>query len=255
MSMLINHQLAAILDDLLNVGDFRDYAPNGLQVEGRREIRKIVGAVSASLDVIQKAQSLQADALLVHHGYFWKGEDPCLIGMKKKRLQALLRDDINLYAYHLPLDCSVSFGNNSRLADVLNFDVTDTITIGGNANLLWFGTWSESTDAKALKEHLAIKLERQPQHISPPSNKSINKIAWCTGAAQDYIEKAVELGADAFISGEVSERTYYQAQENDVHYFACGHHATERFGIQALCSYLAREYQLDYQFIDSQNPV
>jgi dinuclear metal center YbgI/SA1388 family protein len=253
--MLTNVQLESILDELLFSSSFKDYAPNGLQVEGKREIRRLAGAVTASLDVIKKAQEFNADALLVHHGYFWKGESPLIKGMKKKRLQLLLNQDINLYAYHLPLDCSISFGNNAKLGEVFDFCVKETVSVDGINNLLWFGTWPQSSEPNDLLLHIEKCLDRKPQHIIPPSNKAIKTIAWCSGAAQDYIENAAYLGADAFISGEISERTFYQANENDIHFFSCGHHATERFGIQSLCDYLVNEYQLEYQFFDSKNPV
>lgn len=242
-------------DDLLQVTNVKDYCPNGLQVEGCSVVNKIVCAVTASEGVIEQAIAAKADMLLVHHGYFWKGEDPVVVGMKRKRLQLLLANNISLLAYHLPLDVHQTLGNNVMLAQRLGFDVTTFFDVPGNASLGVISELVQPHTAKEMALHLQATLLRQPLHISAQSNKPIKKVAWITGAAQDYIDVAKEHGCDAFISGEVSERTYYAAKELDIHYFAAGHHATERYGVQALAERLSNEFGLTHVFIDVDNPV
>lgn len=243
------------INQLLRVEQFKDYAPNGLQIEGVDDIHSICTAVTASESVIDKAIQLKADALLVHHGYFWKGETPEIVGMKKRRIQKLLSHDINLFAYHLPLDCHKEFGNNACLAKILNLNVLESFEINGNPDLLWFGTLGKEISVETFAFHISQQLGRSPLLVKALKNQSVNKVAWCSGGAQDLIEQAVSLGADAYISGEISERTYYQAQEMNIHYFAAGHHATERYGIQALGDYLSERFGLKHHFIDSANPV
>ena len=246
--------LAAYLQDFLSCDQFRDYAPNGLQVEGRDRVQRLCTAVTASQEVIQQAIAHQADALLVHHGYFWKGEPPELVGMKRARLAALLKHDVNLFAYHLPLDCHPELGNNACFGQVLGAESVRTHSVGGVQRLLWSGDLDQPLSAKALTALLQQALQRAPQVISP-HHRPIQRIAWCTGGAQDYLVDAAALGVDAFCSGEISERTYYQAMELGLHYFACGHHATERGGIQALGQHLAEVFELEHWFLDSDNPV
>lgn len=250
--MLIK-QLVSILNDLLQLSQFRDYAPNGLQVSGREQIKRVATAVTADLTSIEQAIDWQADVLLVHHGYFWKGEEPVITGIKKKRLQLLLNHDINLLGYHLPLDCHQTLGNNAQLAKLLKVDSIQTHDASGQPNLLWQGKLSKAYRVDEFSQFLTETFQRSPLHCSA-DNANIQTLAWCSGAAQDVIEQAVTLGVDAFISGEVSERTFYQAKEYGIHYFACGHHATERYGVQALGQYLAENYQLTHQFFDSNNP-
>lgn len=252
--MIHRDQLTSYLDELLSVSQFQDYAPNGLQVEGRSSIRTICTAVTASVASIEAAIALQADVLLVHHGFYWRGEESVVTGMRRQRLARLLNHDINLLAYHLPLDCHATLGNN-----VLFGSLIGAVDISGHMasktpNLLWTGSFREPLSPHNIMIKLTKLLNRQPLHISG-EQKNIQKIAWCTGAAQDFIEQAKQLGVDAYFSGEISERTYYQAKELNIHYFACGHHATERFGIQALGEHLATTFQLTHQFIDSDNPV
>ncbi|KTC67755.1 putative NIF3-like protein 1 [Legionella birminghamensis] len=242
------------LNNLLACADFNDYAPNGLQVEGRREIRRICTAVTASAESIEKAVQFEADALLVHHGYFWKGESPLIIGSKYQRIAQLINHQINLLAYHLPLDCHPELGNNACLANLLQLEDIHRHSASGTPGLLWAGSFSLPKTTDEVTVLLTDKLGRKPLLVEGTGH-SISKIAWCTGAAQDYIEQAHSLGADAYISGEISERTYYQARELGIHYFSAGHHATERFGIQALGEHLAKKFDLQYQFIDSSNPV
>jgi dinuclear metal center YbgI/SA1388 family protein len=239
---------------LLNCAQFKDYAPNGLQVEGKDQIKMICTAVTASESVITEAIAQRADALLVHHGYFWRGEEAVITGMKRQRVAKLLNHNINMLAYHLPLDCHLELGNNTNLGKLLSIEAPVSYQVQGVENLLWSGKLSKPMNGEQFSVFIEEKLKRAPLHLGDPL-KLIHSIAWCTGAAQDYIEEAYHLGVDAYLSGEVSERTFYQAQELGIQYFACGHHATERYGIQALGSHLANQFGLQHCFIDSDNPV
>lgn len=229
--------------------NFQDYAPNGLQVEGRETVSVIVSGVTASQALIDAAVEHSADMILVHHGYFWKGEDQTIRGMKKNRIKQLLDNDINLVAYHLPLDDHPEYGNNRQLADILG--IQNPRPMGG---LVWQGELPESMTSEKLGLHLARALHRQPLHVgSGPEH--IRAVAWCTGAAQGFINVAIEAGLDAYISGEISEPTTHTARESGIHYFAAGHHATERYGVQALGEALAQTFGVKHQFIDCDNPV
>jgi dinuclear metal center YbgI/SA1388 family protein len=252
--VITRNELSLYLEQFLRCETFKDYAPNGIQVEGKRHIKKICTGVTASLEVITQAIDWQADALLVHHGYFWRGESAIITGMKRHRLSVLMMNDLNLFAYHLPIDCHPDLGNNACLADLFGVENIKMHPAGGIENLLWTGSLEKPIPADKFAMFLSQKLNRQPIHI-PATQTTIQHIAWCSGGAQDYIENASQLGVDAYISGEVSERTYHQAKEMDIHYYACGHHATERFGIQALGNHLALEFNLDHLFIDSDNPI
>lgn len=252
--MITRSALEAYVQAYLNCGSYNDYAPNGLQIEGRATIRRICTAVTASLDVINQAASQGADALLVHHGYFWRGEPSVLTGMRRQRIGQLIVNDMNLYAYHLPLDCHPVIGNNACLATLLNINEIQMHEVKKIPNLLWEGKLANPITASAFVAVLTKALDRKPTCVSG-STKPIQRLAWCSGAADDLIENAYALGVDAYISGEISERTYYQAEELGLHYFACGHHATERYGIQALGIHLATEFDLEHQFIDSDNPI
>lgn len=252
--MLTRETLALYLHEYLACDSFNDYAPNGLQVEGRSSIKRICTAVTASHEVITKAIILKADALLVHHGYFWRGEDPVITGVKRQRIGQLIKHDLNLFAYHLPLDCHLELGNNACLGRLFELNDIKTHSAGKTPDLLWSGTLAEPMLATEFAAFLDKKLQREPLCVSGTS-KPVNRIAWCSGGAQDYIEDAHKLGADAYISGEISERTYHQARELGLHYFACGHHATERYGIQALGEHLVTRFGIQHQFIDSANPV
>ncbi len=252
--MISSTELSLYVHNLLNCAQYTDYAPNGLQIEGKKKIKRLCTAVTASQDAIAEAVSFQADALMVHHGYFWKGEDPIIAGMKRQRIAMLLSHDINLYAYHLPLDCHLELGNNACLAKLFQLQSVQTYKVGGIEQLLWSGMLEQPMKGEQFAVFLAKKLGRQPVHIAG-NKKPLKFIAWCSGGAQDYIEDAYRLGADAYISGEVSERTYYQAKELGLDYYACGHHATERLGVQALGQHLANHFDLDHLFIDSDNPI
>lgn len=242
------------LDDYLQISQFKDYAPNGLQVEGKMKITRIRTAVTASLDVIQKAIADEADALLVHHGYFWQGESAPILGIKRQRMMHLLAHDINLFAYHLPLDCHLAIGNNACMAERLQVIDVKQHKVGATSHLLWTGSFPEAMTSENLICRLQDIYLQRPQCIIGHT-RPIAHIAFCTGAAQDLLEKASDLQVDAFLSGEVSERTYYQAKELGVNYYACGHHATERDGIQALGAHLAAQFGVEHAFIDSDNPI
>ncbi len=252
--MILRNKLAAYLHELLACANFIDYAPNGVQIEGTETISRICTAVTASEEAIEQAVNLRAEALLVHHGYFWRGEESVITGMRRTRISKLLNHNINLFAYHLPLDCHPELGNNACLAKMLALDAFAMHEVDKTANLLWSGSLAKAMTAAQLSISLQEKLNKKPLHIIGPQ-KTIKRLAWCSGAAQDLIEKAYALGVDAYLSGEISERTYYQAKELGIHYFACGHHATERYGIQALGTHLASQFGLQHHFIDSENPI
>ena len=252
--MISLEELVQYGDQYLEAASFRDYCPNGLQVEGRGEVRRLVSGVTASQALIEAALEDGADALLVHHGYFWKGEDARITGMKRRRLQRLLQHDLSLIAYHLPLDAHLVVGNNAQLAQRLGLEVQGQAGEPGSPPLLFHGVPGAPLTPAELGERIASRLGRPPQHI-PGAGEVIRRVAWCTGAAQGYIEQAAGLGVDAFISGEISEPTVHVARECGIHYFAAGHHATERYGVQALAAHLAERFGLEHRFIDIDNPV
>lgn len=249
------NKLEQYLNELLKPEQIKDYAPNGLQIQGNDDIQKIVTGVTASQALIDQAIQENADALLVHHGYFWKNESYVIRGMKHKRIKALLDNDINLFAYHLPLDIHPSLGNNAQLAKLLDIEVTGSLELSNPFSVAIQGQLSQVQNGEALSQRINEKLARTCLHIAPPSNKLIKTLAWCTGGGQDYIELAAEQGIDAFISGEVSEKTTHIAHEMDIHFFAAGHHATERYGVKALGEHLQQTHNLDVVFIDIDNPV
>lgn len=242
--------LETLLNQTLNSSAFQDYAPNGLQVEGRREVQHIVTGVTACQALLDRAVEQQADAVLVHHGYFWRNEAPAVRGMKRNRLKTLLSHDINLYAYHLPLDAHPQLGNNAQLAQRLGISVQGEI-----ASLLPYGEFVQPLSGQALSDLIEQQLGRRPLHCGEHAPSMIQRIAWCTGGGQDFIGQAVEFGVDAFITGEASEKTIHIAREGGIHFFAAGHHATERGGVKALGEWLAREQGFDVTFIDIANPV
>ncbi len=252
--MVTLKELVDYTNALLSVDSFNDYCPNGLQVEGKPEVGRIVSGVTASLELVDAAIAAGADALLVHHGYFWKGEDARIAGMKRSRLQRLLGSDTSLLAYHLPLDAHPELGNNAQLAQVLDFERVGSFGDDGGMQLACYGTPSQALGGEALAGQLKIALDRAPLHIPGPQ-ELIRSVGWCTGAAQSYIEAAAAQGLDAFISGEISEQTVHVVRECGIHYFAAGHHATERFGVRALGEHLAGQFDIEHQFIDINNPV
>lgn len=245
------NELLQYTNTLLESGTFQDYCPNGLQVEGRGQVSKLVTGVTASQALIDAAVENGADALLVHHGYFWKGEDPCITGLKGRRIGTLLQNDISLLAYHLPLDAHPQLGNNAGLASALGFTVEGRFTLG---DIGMYGSIEAELDGAALAQRITGALGREPQYI-PGGKHAIRRIGWCSGSAQGYIEAAADLGLDAYISGEISEQTVHLARERGIHYFAAGHHATEGFGVQALGMQLAKQFDLEHLFIDIPNPV
>ena len=244
-------------DDLLDASQFKDYCPNGLQIEGRSEVQNIVTGVTSSQALIDAAVEVKADMLLVHHGFFWPGESPTIVGIKQRRIKRLLEADISLVGYHLPLDAHPILGNNAQLAKMLNLEIEGRFGGSGVQAVAMHGRLSQPMDASELNSHISTVLNRQVLHISPDisDKKTIQTIGWCTGAAQSYIEKAVELGVDAFITGEVSEQTTHIARECGIHFFAAGHHATERYGVKALGEHLSQHFELNQQFIDIDNPI
>jgi len=242
------------LDDLLQSARFNDYCPNGLQVEGRAEVRTLITGVTASEALIDAAIELKADAILVHHGYFWKGERAEITGMKRRRLGKLITHDISLLAYHLPLDAHPVLGNNAQLAQRLGF-VRDGALFPHDPRAVGdVGTLAQAMTADALSRHIAQVLGRQPLHIAG-NDRPIRRVGWCTGGAQGFIEQAIARGVDAYFSGEISEPTVHAARESGVHYWAMGHHASERYGVQALGEWCARELGLTHQFVDIDNPA
>jgi dinuclear metal center YbgI/SA1388 family protein len=244
-------ELIQYIQQFLQPERFKDYCPNGLQVQGKSEIRKIVTGVTASMALLKAAKEAQADMVFVHHGYFWRNEDPRMIGIKRDRLAFLLKHDINLAAYHLPLDAHAVVGNNVQLGQILGFELQG---FTGEPAIVAHGLLKQDMTLETLGQHIESKLQRKPLIIGD-AQKIIKKVAWCTGAAQGYIETAIELGVDAFISGEISEQTTHLAMESGVSYISAGHHATERYGIKALGEHLSEKFNLSHQFIDIENPV
>lgn len=252
--MIQRDALVNYLADLLDVAAFDDYGPNGLQVEGRAGVQRIIGGVTACQALVDAAVAHKADVLLVHHGYFWRGEDPCVVGMKQRRIKALLDAGINLLAYHLPLDAHAELGNNAQLAQLLGLEVEGRFGGDVGRDVGQYGRLQAPQTAEGFSALLADKLGRAPLHIVGQSAE-IRTIAWCTGAAQSYIEQAAALGVDAFLTGEVSEQTVHSARELGIHFFSAGHHATERGGVQALGAHLADQFGLEFSFVDIDNPV
>lgn len=236
---------------ILEVERFRDYCPNGLQVEGRQQVRSIVTGVTASMALLESAREAGADMVLVHHGYFWRNEDPRVVGIKHKRLRFLLTHEINLAAYHLPLDAHPELGNNAQLARLLGLNVEG---VAGEQSLVWHGSLPVAESLWDFQQRLGGVLQRQPQVVGD-LKRQVRRVAWCTGAAQQYLETAIALGVDVFVSGEISEQTVHLARESGVSYIAAGHHATERYGVQALGRHLAQHFGLTHQFVDIENPV
>ena len=244
-------ELVNYLDGLMMPGKFRDYCPNGLQVEGCSEVTRLVAGVTASQALLDVAVERGADAILVHHGYFWKGEDGRVTGIRRRRMATLLANDINLLAYHLPLDAHPELGNNAQLALRLGWLPDGRF---GEQDIGWLGTVAEPCALSALAERVASVLERQPLVVGDEA-RPIRRIAWCSGGAQGYFEQAIALGVDAYLSGEISEQTVHLARESGVAYLAAGHHATERYGVQALAENLARQLGITCDFVDLENPV
>lgn len=248
-------EITQYCNHLLQIERFKDYCPNGLQVEGKNEVHRIVSGVSACLDLLKKAQQESADMILVHHGYFWKNDSKCITGYHKKRLQFLLNHDISLLAYHLPLDQHAEIGNNAMLAKIIEIDVVGRLPSTCGIELGNIGTLQKPQSAEHLKNELHRKLQQSPLMITNNPNKIIKTIAWCSGAAADDIQYAIENNVDAFITGEPAERIFHIAKETDITFYACGHHATERYGIQALGKKVANQFKIEHNFIDIPCPI
>ncbi|TGD72113.1 Nif3-like dinuclear metal center hexameric protein [Mangrovimicrobium sediminis] len=242
------------LDTTLHPAQFRDYCPNGLQVEGRPEVSRLATAVSANQAVLDAAAHWGADALLVHHGYFWRGEAAPVVGMKRRRLATLLANEMSLLAYHLPLDAHPQLGNNARLGELLGFADSEPLQPGESGAVGNVGSLPEGTTAGELCASIQALTGREPLLVGDPE-QDLERVAWCTGAAQSYIEAAVAARADVFITGEVSEPTVHVAREEGIVFIAAGHHATERYGVQALGEALSQTFGLEHRFFDCDNPV
>jgi dinuclear metal center YbgI/SA1388 family protein len=248
------NEIVRYCDTLLESERFRDYCPNGLQVAGWAEVLRLVSGVTASRALIEQAIEHEANMLLVHHGYFWKGEDARIVGMKRERIRLLLEHGINLVAYHLPLDAHPQLGNNAQLAQRLALQTQGGFGGNGGPDIGLYGELEKPLPGADFARHIAGALGREPLYIAG-TDRPVLRVAWCTGAAQSYIEQAVTLGVDAFITGEVSEHTVHVARECGLHFYAAGHHATERYGVQALGARLAAEFDIGHTYIDISNPV
>jgi dinuclear metal center YbgI/SA1388 family protein len=244
-------ELERFLETTLESGRFSDYSPNGLQVEGRSNIERIVTGVTSSLALIEEAARRKADALIVHHGCFWKGDSLRLTGYRRQRIATLLRHDINLFAYHLPLDAHPELGNNARWGALMGWRPLGRF---GEQDLGWHGEIPEGCTLAELARQTEARLRRKPLLIGDPG-RVVRRVAWCSGGAQGALEHAAKLGAEVYLSGEISEQTPHIAQETGTAYLACGHHATERFGIEALTTHITRELGLACDFLDLQNPA
>ena len=246
-------QLEAYCNDLLQADSFEDYCPNGLQVEADTgEVRRLISGVTACQALIEQAVAKGGDLLLVHHGYFWKGEPAPLTGVKGRRVRTLMQQGISLLAYHLPLDAHAELGNNSQLGRRLG--LPGAAPLPGSNGLLWQAQLATPETPKALGERIAAAVAREPLCILV-DERPVRHVGWCSGAAQGYIERAAAAGLDAFVSGEISEQTVHLARELGIHYYAAGHHASERFGVQALGRHLADKFGLEHEFVDIPNPV
>ena len=244
-------ELELYLNDMLGTARFKDYCPNGLQIEGRRRVDKIATGVTASLAFVEAAREWGADALLVHHGYFWRNEMPQIVGRKYRRLKAIIAGDMNLFAFHLPLDAHAEHGNNAQLGARMGW-IADARF--GADDLGWMATLPMPITLAHFTAQVEQTLGRTPLVLGDPE-RELRRIAWCTGAAQSYFEAAIDAGADVFLTGEVSEQTTHIAAESGVAFLAAGHHATERFGVQALGAHLSEQFDIEHLFIDIDNPV
>ncbi|VFP84544.1 GTP cyclohydrolase 1 type 2 homolog [Candidatus Erwinia haradaeae] len=249
---MINSELENQVNKLLHSSSCSDIVPNGLQVEGRRQIKKVITGVTACYDLLHEAVCVKADAVVVHHGFFWKKECVRIKGMKQRRLKILLEHDINLFSWHLPLDIHPKFGNNVKLSELLGIDIKGEVV---KPLVLW-GELRHALSVDSLTQRISKALSREPLYCGARNAPSLIKsIAWCSGSGHVFVDAAAAFGVDAFLSGEVSEQTVHSAREQGLHFFSAGHHATERGGVKALGEWLAREYNLDVRFVDIDNPV
>ncbi len=245
-------ELELYLNNLLQTARFKDYCPNGLQVEGRRRVKKIATGVTASAAFLEAAIEWGADAVFVHHGYFWRNEPPQITGRKHARIKLLIQNDLNLFACHLPLDDHPEFGNNAQLGAKMGWIPDETRF--GEGNLGWLSTLPMPITLAHFTAQVEQTLGRTPLVLGDP-DRELRHVAWCTGAAQSYFDAAIAAGADVFLTGEISESTTHTAAESGVAFLAAGHHATERFGVQAIGAHLSETFDLEHLFIDIHNPV
>ncbi|WP_442489640.1 Nif3-like dinuclear metal center hexameric protein [Halomonas litopenaei] len=253
--MIDRDELVSACEQLLEARRFKDYTENGLQVEGAQTVTRVLSGVTACQALLDEAVRWQADLVLVHHGYFWKNEPVAVTGMKRRRLSTLLGNDINLLAYHLPLDAHPELGNNATLAQRLGWTVEGTLDAPMGEGLLWHGRLERPMGITELAAQVGASLAREPLVIEASGVEAVSRVAWCTGGAQDMIIPAAEAGAEVFVSGEISERTTHLAREMGIHYLAAGHHATERYGVQALGEWLAQRFGVEHRFVDIDNPA
>jgi dinuclear metal center YbgI/SA1388 family protein len=258
MNQVSTLELDNWLDATLQPQRFKDYCPNGLQVQGKDQISHIITGVTATQALLEAAVRQKADAVLVHHGWFWKNEDPCVRGPKRKRLALALQHDLNVFAYHLPLDAHPTLGNNAQLARVLGFepelDSEGNPRTCGPEGLIWLGSFARAQTLQEIEHRVCNALQRQPLTVGDPQQK-IERIAWCTGGAQGMMAAAIDAGAQAYLTGEASEPNFHLAQETGVAFMAAGHHATERYGVQALGEAIASQFDIRVDFLDIDNPI
>lgn len=258
MNQVSTAELTQWLDDTLQPDRFRDYCPNGLQVEGKATISHIITGVTASQALLQAAVERQADAILVHHGWFWKNENPCVRGTKRQRMATVLQHNLNLFAYHLPLDAHPTLGNNAQLAQKLGLqpdqDADGNPVTCGPENLVWLGRWATPKTLGEISRNICNTLHRTPLVVGDPQ-QTIERVAWCTGAAQGMLDAAIAAGAQLYITGEASEPTFHLAQETGTAFIAAGHHATERYGVAALGRAIAEKFGIKVDFVDIDNPI
>jgi dinuclear metal center YbgI/SA1388 family protein len=258
MTQVLTDELVQWLDMTLHAHAFQDYCPNGLQVQGTPTIRHIIAGVTASQALLDVAIERGADAVLVHHGWFWKNESPRIIGAKHNRLSTALKHDLNVIAYHLPLDAHPTLGNNATLGQVLDIEPlrnTDGQPLTyGRENLIWMGTMAQTLTLESLAIHIEDRLRRQPLVVGNLQH-ACRRIAWCTGGAQGMMQAAIDAGADVYITGEASEPNFHLARESGIGFIAAGHHATERYGVQALGDAINRQFDIRVEFVDIDNPI
>lgn len=250
-------QLKALVDycnEYLSAEHFKDYCPNGLQVEGRPEVNTLVCGVTACEALIDRAIELNADAVLVHHGYFWKGEKQPIVGLKANRIRKLIKNDISLIAYHLPLDAHIEVGNNAQLARLFKLRVDGSFYKHNGIDIALYGELEQAQSIADFSQQVGHVLNR-PVHVVEGDERLVKRVAWCSGGAQNAFEAAIDLPVDAYVSGEISENTFHLAKESGVHYLSAGHHATERYGVQALAKHLEDRFNLSSHFVDIDNPV
>ena len=247
-------ELSMALDAELCVERFKDYCPNGLQVEGKAEIAVLVSGVTACQALLDRAVALQADAILVHHGYFWCGEDQRLVGMRARRIKTLLTADINLFAYHLPLDCHPTLGNNAGLGQAMGLTGFGSINPNDKSHPVFQGSFVKAQTLTQIAEGLRGELQREVIMVGS-GDTAVTSVVWCTGGGQNYIDEAADAGADLFVTGEISEQTVHVARERGIAFIAAGHHATERYGVRRLGSWIADHYGVQHHFIDIDSPA